>query len=272
MRKGRFSEEQIIRKLGRADLQAYFDRVGLERSPSVDIAGLHILHQAQFFSIPFENFDIHLGQGIDLDPTALISKLIKSRRGGYCFELNGLMLMVADSLGFDARPLLARVHLHDPPSGLTHQLNLVTFGDEKWIIDVGFGAGGPRVPLPLTEGVTETALASYRLIRIEPWGWMLQTMEQGQFKDSYSFHLTHVTPADIAVGNHYTSTSPNCHFTTQLVASLPTSEGRLSLCDQDLTEIRGSEIRKKYIQRDSYLQVLDARFSIELPSLPKLRV
>ena len=73
---------------------------------------LEALHRAQAYTIPFENFDILLGRGISLDPSALYDKLVHHARGGYCFELNGLFLMALQAVGFEARALLARVHLN----------------------------------------------------------------------------------------------------------------------------------------------------------------
>jgi N-hydroxyarylamine O-acetyltransferase len=255
--------------LSRAQLDAYLHRVGLACAPAIDAAGLAALHRAQFFTIPFENFDVLSGRGVDLDPDVVFDKLITRRRGGYCFELNGLMLRILRSLGFDARPLLARVHLTDPPSGRTHQLNLVQFEDEAWVMDVGFGAGGPRAPLLFREGVTDCGIASFELSRRNPWGWMLLTLASGGWNPSYSFDMGHVTAEDIEVGNHYTSTSPKTHFTQIATVSLPTPEGRISLRDLDLTEVDASGERTRRIDPKCYLEFIQSTFGIELPELPR---
>jgi N-hydroxyarylamine O-acetyltransferase len=200
----------------------YLERIGLPSIPRADEAGLRALHRAQFFTIAFENLDILLGRGIHLAPEALVDKLVERRRGGYCFELNGLMSLALEAFGFATRPLLARVHLHSPPSGRTHQINLVTLGSRAWVMDVGFGGGGPRAPMPLEEGrIEEDDGLAYRLIAREPWGYMMQTREQDVWKDSYSFDLSVATPADIRVGNHFTSTSPDSLFTRTRTISLP---------------------------------------------------
>ena len=254
--------------LSRDQLDTYLHRVGLGGSPATDASGLVALHAAQFFTIPFENFDVLSGHGIDLEPDVVFDKLVTGRRGGYCFELNGLMLRVLRTLGFDARPLLARVHLTDPPSGRTHQLNLVPLDGDGWIMDVGFGAGGPRAPLPLREGVTDCGTAEYELSRRDPWGWMLRTRESEGWKSSYSFDTGHVTAEDIEIGNHYTSTSPKTHFTQLATVSLPTPEGRISLRDLDLTEIDTSGERTRKIDPESYLEFIRNTFGIELAELP----
>ena len=108
-------------------------------APTID--RLEDLQRAQAYAIPFENFDIQLGRGINLDAEHLLNKLVRSRRGGYCFELNGLFLRAIQRAGFRARALLARVHVAGEPTGRGHQMSLVAMGDRQWIVDVGFGVG-----------------------------------------------------------------------------------------------------------------------------------
>ena len=133
-------------------------------------------------------------------------------------------------------------------------------------MDVGFGAGGPRVPLVLEEGwAGEGPGWGFRLQRREPWGWLMQSLEKGQWRDSYSFDLGYVTKADIAVGNHYTSTSPDTHFTQMRVASAPRPEGRVSLRNFTLTQIKnGQETNQEIEPGQPYLKVLADCFGIEL--------
>ena len=157
-------------------LTDYLNRVGLDSAPPLDWEGLRQLHHAQFFAIPFENLDIQLGQPVKLDSRTLVQKLVHRRRGGYCFELNGLLLMALEALGFRARALLARVHLNDPPSGRTNQINAVQLGPETWLVDAGFGAGGPRFPMLLEDGWSHMQDGfGFRISRKDPYGWIMQS-------------------------------------------------------------------------------------------------
>lgn len=247
-------------------LERYCARVGLDRPPTADEDGLRALHRAQFMTVPFENFEIQLGRPVRLGRDDLVAKLVERRRGGYCFELNGLMLMVLHSLGFEARPLLGRVHLREPVGGRTHQVNLVEIGGRHWIMDVGFGAGGPRGPLPLDSGhVTEGPGWAFRLVEREPWGLMMQSLVEDTWRDSYSFDLGTSILADIVVANHYTSTSPASPFVTSRIASLPLADGRVSLADHTLTRIAGGELSTREVPPGpGYLEELAGTFGIEL--------
>lgn len=247
-------------------LDDYFSRIGLSKEPQLNETGLVDLQKGQFFTFPFENLDIHLGKKISVEIDAIFEKLVHNKRGGYCFELNGLMLYVLKTLGFKARPLLARVHLEREPGGRTHQLNLIELNGRKWIVDVGFGAGGLRSPLPLEEGVyKQESGMDIKLSKKEPWGWFMQTKDKGVWKDSYSFDLGHVIKSDILLGNHFTSTSELTHFTHFKTASLPLPNGRISLKDTTITRLLNGKVSTEILPRNNdYLFRLKDYFGIEL--------
>jgi N-hydroxyarylamine O-acetyltransferase len=248
------------------DLEAYLRRINFSGSTDLSLDTLARLHRAHFHTYPFENFDILLGRGIDLDPQAVFNKLVRKKRGGYCFELNGLFLQALQALGFKARALLARVHLTGTPSGRGHQLELVSINDRDWLVDVGFGMNSPRGPIPMEWGWSATM--GGRTIRLTDgghFGTMLQTLEKGEWKDLYSFDLEYVFPADIAYGNHYTSTHPDTFFTYSRVAGLPCPEGGITLLDRTLKiTTKGREEVQTLPDSPAYLDALKKHFSIEL--------
>ena len=248
------------------DLEVYRERLNLPEDISNTAKGLRILHQAQLCSIPIENFDIQLGRGIDLEPSKLFEKLVCRSRGGYCFELNGLFLMALHAFGFEARPLLGRVHLTGVPSGRGHQISLVQVGGRSWIADVGFGKDGPLGPLLLElETVQEFHGQSFRLVDGAEFGTMIQKCEQDHWKNLYSFDMEYVCKADIAYGNHYTSTSPNSFFTTSRTAALPFAGGWAALFNYRLKLIQGDEEQVVDLpEGQEYLEALKKYFGIEL--------
>jgi len=247
-------------------IDAYLQRIGLGSMVSATEEGLEILHRAQVYAIPFENFDVILGRGVRLDAEALYRKLVLQHRGGYCFELNGLFLRALLRLGFRARPLLARVHGQGEPGGRTHQLALVTVRDRGWIADVGFGSNGLHAPIPFElERVSVQCGHHYQLADGGRYGTTLQRQQDGDWINLYSFDLGYVSQADIELGNHYTSTHPECFFTWARVANLPRRTGRVSLMDFSLTEIEGAEERKTKLEAGSaYLDALEKYFGIRL--------
>jgi N-hydroxyarylamine O-acetyltransferase len=259
------------------DRDAYLHRIALEQPVPVTAEGLESVHRAQAYSIPFENFDVLLGRGVDLAPAAVFDKLVNHPRGGYCFELNGLLSLALSAFGFEVRPLLARVHLSGTPSGRGHMLLLVIIDGRPWIADVGFGGPGLRAPIPLElERRAHQDGKSFRLVEADPYGIMLQTESDGAWQSLYSFDLGHVVAADIAMGNHYTSTHPSAFFTYARVAALPRPDGRVTLYDSKLTTTVGAETHERTVERDRDLgAALQQEFGIvldaPLDALPPLR-
>jgi N-hydroxyarylamine O-acetyltransferase len=248
------------------NLDRHLERLNYSGGVQPTEDGLEALHRAQAYTIPFENFDILLGRGIDLDPATLCDKLVRRKRGGYCFELNGLFLMALRAVGFDARALLARVHLVDPPTGRGHQLILVTIQGREWIADVGFGVPGLRTPIPFEINHPSTHDGqTFRLVEAGPFGIMLQTLTATQWQNLYSFDLGHVFPADIVYGNHFTSTHPSSFFTFARVAALPTPDGRVSLFNCTLRTLTPDGERvQELAEGQAYLDALKTHFGIEL--------
>lgn len=259
------------------DLSAYLDRIGLDAPPPVNAEGLERLVRAHRLSIPFENFDIPLGRGIAIDTAALFDKLVLRRRGGYCFEQNGLLDGALRALEFDARPLLARVWLgvaQDPATPLTHQLELVRIDGRDWIADAGFG-GSWCPPMPLAAGETGPGPdgARHRLRHDERFGWMLErrgpagsTDGRGdagpEWQRQYSFALAEVHDVDREMSNHWTSTRPGTRFTTLAIASCVLDDGFISLTNRVL---RGSDGTEEVLTSPAALRdTLRARFDIAL--------
>lgn len=238
------------------DVSSYLDRIGLAEAPEATPQGLSVLVRAHRLAIPFENFDILLGRGISLKPEVIFDKLVTRRRGGYCFEQNGLFAQALQALGFVARPLLARVWLNKLNEGvppITHQLALVTFEDALLIADVGFG-GSFVPPMPLCDGrrTQDSDGVSYRLNKDVHFGWMLMRLgaqpsgdrrlhNNGEWQAQYSFTIDEVHPSDIEMGNHWTSTRPGTRFTSNLIGTRVRENGLLTLSSRTLRTIGAKE-------------------------------
>lgn len=256
------------------DLESYLQRIGLDAAPSRDAAGLAKLVEAQTRAIAFENFDVWLGRPLSVEPDAVVTKLVGHLRGGYCFELNGLLGMALAALGFDARPLLARVLVHrqpgEPPGARTHQVMLVTINDTRWIADAGFGGGVPCRPLPLEADTEHQQLGERLRYRLEPaHGWLLQMADHTGWRDLYQFTLDQVYPADIECANYYTSTFPRSPFVTGIFASRPQGAGRLVLRGREVFIHRGGQVQTKQLpEGPARIGWLRTHLGIELEVAP----
>ena len=244
--------------------EAYLNRIGLNETVSATETGLKALHRAQTFSIPFENFDIHLGRGISLEPKVLFDKLVNHQRGGYCFELNSLFGMALDAFGFERRPLLARSQRRGEPTSRTHMLNLVRLNGRDWIADPGFGPIQLRTPMPLELDRIETQEGmKYRLIDGGRFGTMIQYREDEVWKNWYSFDMEHVWPVDVEMGNYFTSTHPEVYFTQARIAVRTIPFGKITLMDFLLREYVDGDVKETILDPGpSYLEALATNFGI----------
>src|SRR5258708_22032942 len=118
------------------NLAAYLTRIGYKGSLQVSAEALRQLHLAHVLAVPFENLDIHLGRLSVLQEEAFCRKIVEERRGGFCYEQNGLFAAVLRDLGFPVTLLSARVGEGSPEFD---HLTLLVPLEERWLADVGFG-------------------------------------------------------------------------------------------------------------------------------------
>jgi N-hydroxyarylamine O-acetyltransferase len=246
------------------DLDGYLERIGLRGRPSVTEA-----HRAHIASIPFENLDPHCGTPVSLAVEDLERKLLAERRGGYCFEQNLLLKAALEALGAEVEMFLARVRLGAPPGAVRPRSHLVLgvrAEGSEWHADVGFGKGSLLEPLPFGPG-EERVQAGWRFRVVEDGPELvLQTVQEEEWVDVYSFLQHPVALADVETANWFTSTHPRSPFVTGLVASIQAADGsRTLLSDWDglsLTEQTPSAATVTPVERGDVPELLAARFGL----------
>jgi N-hydroxyarylamine O-acetyltransferase len=212
------------------DFDAYARRIGVGSNPSVTE-----LHHRHVIAIPFENLDPHRGVPVSLEPEQLERKLVRERRGGYCFEQNLLLASALTTLGCEVEPMLARVRSGGPPEAVrprSHLVLRVRDAGETLLADVGFGLGTLIEPIPFAVGAEAEQLGwHFRLVEDGP-ELVLQTKQDGDWVDAYGFVPEPVPPVDIETSNWFTSTFPRSPFVAGLVAATHRPDGtRVSLSD-----------------------------------------
>jgi N-hydroxyarylamine O-acetyltransferase len=226
---------------------------------------LRRLHLAHLLAVPFENLSIHWGEPILLRDNALFDKVVARRRGGFCYELNGLFAALLRGLGFDVAMLSAQVFGEAGVFGREgdHMALLVTLG-ERWLVDVGFGDSF-REPLLLDERGEQTeGRHGYRIEEAAEGRRVLSRREEGgTWKAEYRFRLAPHVYADFAEMCRFHQTSPDSHFTQNRICSLATPDGRLSLSGRRLITTRGGEKQELELADESEVaEVLRERFGV----------
>ncbi len=253
------------------NLEAYLARIGYGGKLDATAETLRDLHLAHAVSIPFENLDIQMGLPIHLDLASLQDKLVRRRRGGYCFEQNTLFQAALKTLGFNPRPCEARVRFGNVVEmARTHMLLLVGVGGAEFLCDVGFGGEGLLHPVPMDGAEHTQFLATCRVV---PEGnlLVLQSLRREGWFDLYAFVPEARAPIDFVVANWYTSTHPQSRFVTTLTAQLPTPEARYVLRNRTLVTSRGSEPETRELEDAELFEVLWTRFGLEVIPGTRLR-
>jgi N-hydroxyarylamine O-acetyltransferase len=204
------------------DLDAYCARIAYDGPRAAGLATLQRVVLGHARAIPFENLDVLSGRGVDLAPAAVADKLVRRRRGGYCFEHNTLLLAVLRRLGFRATGLAARVTWGQPAGFVgprTHMLLRVELPEGPYLADVGFGGLTPTAPLALKAGIEQrTPHETFRLDAAES-GFALAAWRGGLWQSLYRFSFDEQVPADYEVANWFTSTHPGSLFVNHLIAA-----------------------------------------------------
>ena len=224
------------------DLDAYFARIGYDGAVEPSLPVLNGIVRAHVQSIPFENLDVLQGRPIELSGAALERKLVHARRGGYCFEQNGLLLHVLQSIGFDVAPLSARVR-YGRPAGVTpprsHLFLRVEIDGTSWLADVGVGGFSMSSAIRLDDSREQTTPHETRRIARDGALRLHQVQFGGAWHDLYEFTLEEMPLIDREMANWYTSAHAQSDFRSRLVVALALPGGsRKTLLNREFNERR----------------------------------
>lgn len=253
------------------DALAYQLRIGHSGDLEPTLPVLRSLHLAHLRSVPFENLDIHLGRRIVLDEERLFDKVVRRRRGGFCYELNGLFASLLREIGFDVTMLGAHFSAEDEelPPYLDHLALLVRCQDEPELLlaDVASGRGGFAYPLRASFGAIQTqpeAGASFRLMPEGDGCRVWRTSGGGEWEREYRFTFAPRAYADFESGCTHHQTSPDSLFTQDRLVTLMTERGRFTLSGQRLISTVDGERTERDLDDAACTQALRDLFNIDL--------
>jgi N-hydroxyarylamine O-acetyltransferase len=249
------------------DFNAYFDRIEYSGGRQPTVETLRDLHVAHATHIPFENLDVMLRRPIQLGLASLEEKLVRNRRGGYCFEQNLFFAAVLERLGFSVTLLQARVRFRaQKVLPRTHVALLVDLAGKRWLADLGFGSCGLIAPIPLVVGEYQQFAWTYRLER-ECELWVLRAPVGGVWQDLYVFTLESQLAVDFEAPNHYVSTHPDSRFVQTLTVQRVAPETRHVLRNTELTSTTSAGDTCRMLKSSAeLLETLSRQFGLEFPA------
>lgn len=257
------------------DLDAYLQRIGWRGDTAPTYPTLAKLLAAHMAAIPFENLDVLLGRGIRLDLDSVQGKLVRARRGGYCFEHGTLFGAALAHLGFDITRHTARVVVVVPrtESPRTHMFLTVRLPQGTFVVDPGFGALAPRVPVPLTENVQARIEREAHWMARDAGLWVLRTRTAEKVVDCWVSPLDGDNPVDFEMGNHFTATYPASPFVNRIMLRALTPDGRIGVMNRDVTVWRDNVPQAMQLaDRKALRALLAEHFGFDLPEVERMRV
>lgn len=251
-------------------IKAYLQRIHYDGLVKKDANSLYGLHLAHMLAVPFENLDIGLKRTIHISEQAIYEKIVLNKRGGFCYELNGLFAWLLKQIGFNVTYLNARVFKQTGELGIPfgHLTLLVQIPDqsERWLADVGFGDSFTE-PLRFDEHDEQVqGIRAYRIEKIPDGYVMWQKNYDKKWERRYFFDLQpHHFPDEYKAGCHYHQTSPKSTFTQGSIISKAMPDGRISLEEGRLILTRnGQRTEQPVSSRAEYRRLLKKYFGVDL--------
>ena len=247
------------------DITAYLERINYPGSRTPSAETLRNLQVAHLLSVPFENLSIHTHEPIVLNDEALFNKIVERRRGGFCYECNGLFAALLRALGFDVSMLSAEVAkagggFSQPFDHMTLMVKL----EETWLVDVGFGDSFLE---PLKMGNSTEQIQgpeSFRIVAEDEY-LVVQRQYDHEWKKEYRFTLQPYKYSDFEEMCRYHQTSPQSHFTQKRICSLATSDGRITLSDMRfIVTSDGVREERALSHKKEYDEILLKQFGIKM--------
>lgn len=245
-------------------LPDYLKRIKFTGATSPTSACLRQLMRAQVRAIAFENQDVQAGKIVSLVPEDIVDKVIYQRRGGYCYELNGLFAMALKAIGFEYQMLGARPMFYPTRRPKTHVVLLVKAEGKGWLCDLGFGNFGIREPIdttllnqPITQDMDEFVLVP------DAHEFIVKAKVKNEWINQFCFDLYPLEWIDLTLPNYFNSTHPDTIFVQKQIALIQTDTGRKSLAGNLFKEFCNGEVRERFVESSDLSHCLLSEFGLD---------
>ncbi|MBP5671448.1 MAG: arylamine N-acetyltransferase [Victivallales bacterium] len=210
----------------------YLDRLEYSGGTEPTLENLRALQKAHFTHVPYENLDIYYGHEFTLAHEEVYDKIINRKRGGYCFELNGLYNWLLTRLGYRTEVYFARWcygEKLDVPVR-RHRIIKAFLPEGEFITDVGVGCQAPLEPLACRlDEPQEREGRKYRVVADAVHGKIVQVEDNSVWKNYFSFDEAPQQPIDFMYAHYWCTHHSNSPFINNLMVHIPTAYGRNSI-------------------------------------------
>ena len=246
--------------------EKYLSRIGINQTNfAADLENLKLLQKNHLLNVPFENLDIHWKRPIFLSREKIYKKIVEEKRGGFCYELNGLFFDLLNKLGFQSKIISARVSQRNGNFGaeFDHLAILTKIADEEYLVDVGFGDFTVE-PLKFVLNVEQSDKNGTFLIRkFDDEYFEVVKKDNETWQSEYIFKNIERNLYEFTEMCNFHQTSPESHFTRGKVCSILTENGRKTLTDNKfIARINGEKTEIKVESEEDFNRILMREFRL----------
>ena len=212
-------------------VEDYLERIGYRGGREPGAENLAALVKAHRLAVPYETLDLWRGRHVTLATETLFDKIVTHRRGGYCYELNGLFAALLRELGYNVREYFGRWLFGDRDPAVprrNHRVVVVALaGHPNLIVEVGIAYPFLMAPLGFVFDVSQpVGRQVYRVVRDPTLSAVVEIRTRdGAWERLLSFDTSPQLPIDFAYANHWCRTHPESVFRRVLRAFLPADDG-----------------------------------------------
>ncbi|MDZ7880963.1 MAG: arylamine N-acetyltransferase [Saprospiraceae bacterium] len=248
------------------DLSDYLKRIKLTKTPAPTLAFISEMMQQQLFTVPFENLDVQAGKIVSLVPEEIVDKLVHQNRGGYCYEVNGLLALALQKLSIPCYFTAARSMTYATKRPRTHLVIIAKIEGRSYLLDTGFGSYGIRLPmdLSLTNQDIEQDSQKYKLEK-KGSDFNVYALVQKTWLPQYSFKKQVYEYIEFSLANYFNSTHPTSIFVKAPLIILFNQEGKKVLSGNSIKYYRHGEMTEKVFDIEEYTTILKEEFDLSTP-------
>ena len=227
-------------------IQAFLERIGLDPDTKIEHT-YEFLKKIQYASvtrIAYENLDILEGKPLSLKNEDLFEKIVVRKRGGYCFELNGLLADILEEMGFEVEHRFARYVRGEADIPMRrHRILTVTCEDGRYFCDIGVGDVAPKFPVKMEADLEQPQFEEcYRFTKDEIHGWILWDFHKGEWRRFVTFTEEKQYDVDFIQPSFYCEAHPDSVFNKTPMLAIKTEKGRKAINDREYKEFAGTDL------------------------------
>jgi len=226
--------------------ERFFERIRLPADVKIEYTPefLGRVQSACVCAIAYENLDILAGHEIRLVGEALFEKIVVNGRGGYCFELNGLLSHMLREMGFCVSERFARFLRGEKDVPMRrHRISVVSLSDGDYLLDIGVGQIAPRLPLKIENGLVQTQNGeTYRFSESIAHGRVLNELHGGEWREYLGFSDDQAYEVDFLQPSFFCEKHPDSVFNKRRMIAIKTEKGRKTIDGSTYKEFEGEAL------------------------------